>query len=267
MGFSSSTLAFFVKILYDQFMTIFILLIIIFNFAFLAFNLRSAVAQTMSDDNYILQLQELDAARPKPTIKNSTLGVSDQKAPEQKPEPNYTVAPFTFSISETIINFGTLSPTNPIKRANKLTVSNGSASGYSVIAFEDRELSAAVASLSNATGTFDVPSDATFIPDTTCDNGQCSEIHSALWSNPLTYGFGYRCDNVLGSDCASGFSEVEFYKQFANASLSETPQKVAMGSKAEKEKTVRITYKINISGTQAKDSYQNVVTYIAVPNF
>ena len=230
----------------------------------------SASAQTMSNDNYILQLQELDVSMSKPTIKNRTLGVSDQQASEQKPEPNYKIqagfvddkskSPFTFSVSETLIDFSTLSPTNPIKRSNKLAVSNGSANGYSVIASEDRELSSSptsnVASASSG-----------FILDTTCDNGLCSEARSALWTNPLTYGFGYRCENIVGTDCASGFSEVEFYKQFANASKSKKPQKVASATNTGKNKTVQITYKVNVSGTQQFAFYSNTITYIAVPNF
>ena len=210
----------------------------------------------MSNDNYILQLQELDVAMPKPTIKNSTLGVSDQEIPKPQPEPNYKADRFIFSISQTLIDFSTLSPTNPIKRSNKLTVSNAPTSGYSLIAFEDKELSTPLSGASSV-----------FIPDTTCDNGQCSESFSAPWTNPLTYGFGYRCDNVVGTDCEIGFSEVGFYKQFANDSLSEVPQKVAIATSTGKEKTLQITYKVNIPITQPFALYSNTATYIAIPNF
>jgi hypothetical protein len=209
----------------------------------------------MSNDNYILQLHDLDKA--------GGLGVSDQQTAKRKKEPNYKIqtgfsltrstTPFTFSISETIIYFGTLFPTNPIKRTNKLTVSNGSANGYLIIAFEDKELSALESSA--------------FIPDTTCDNGLCSEARSAAWTNPLTYGFGYRCDNVVSSNCAKGFSEVGFYKQFANNSKSEIPHKVVSGTNGKIDKIVQITYKVNISGAQQFAFYNNTITYIAVPNF
>jgi len=232
-----------------------------------------ASAQTMSNDNYILQLQELDVAKPKPTvasdgtsnvpvafdsdattIKNNILGVKTEQPVKEQSDP------FIFSISETLIDFSTLSPTNPIKRSHKLTISSGSANGYSIIAFEDKELSASAKSdLASAS--------SAFIPDTTCDNGLCSETVSALWTNPLTYGFGYRCDNVVGTDCEIGFSEVGFYKQFANNSLSEVPQKVTMATSTGKEKTVQITYKVNIPSTQQFAFYSNTVTFIGIPNF
>lgn len=248
--------------------------LILFAIYYLIFDIPKVGAQTMSNDNYILQLEEADTSTDKPQAKDNTLGVSDQQIPK-KPEPLYKIqtgflhnkskSPFTFSISSTVINFGTLFPTNPIKRSNKLTISNRSANGYSIIGFEDKELSSAVASDATSIPLSGASSD--FIPDTTCDNGQCSESFSGPWTNPLTYGFGYRCDNVKGTDCASGLLDPNFYKQFANTSLSETPQKVAMATSAEKEKTIRITYKVNISSTQAKGSYSNTITYIAIPNF
>jgi hypothetical protein len=213
-----------------------------------------ASAQTMSNDDYILQLDDLEIApRTPPAVKNNAIQTTS-KLPVKKQ------VPFVFSISQTLIDYSTLSPTNPIKRSNELSVSTGSANGYSIIAFEDKELSAA-APLSGGSKS------SAFIPDTTCDNGQCSQISSGPWTNPLTYGFGYRCDNVEGIDCASGFSEPELYKQFANASMSETPQKIAASSKTESNNSVRIIYKLNIPGTQPFTFYSNTITFIAVPNF
>jgi len=214
----------------------------------------SASAQTMSNDNYILQLDHLNTAPNKPKVKDNALGVKTEQPVKEHSEP------FSFSISETLIDFSTLSPTNPIKRSNKLTVSNEPASGYSIIASEDKELSAS-APLRGAS-----PSSA-FIPDTTCDNGLCSEVSSAAWTNPLTYGFGYRCDNIVGSDCVNGFSDLKYYKQFANNSLSETPKMVAMATNTAKNKTIQITYKVNISLSQQFAFYSNTITYIAIPNF
>lgn len=206
----------------------------------------------MSNDDYILQLDNLDIAPHTPPAGKNNAIETTSKLPVKKQ------LPFVFSISQTLIDYSTLSPTNPIKRSNELSVSKGSANGYSIIAFEDKELSGGTP-LSGAS--------SVFIPDTTCDNGQCSQISSGPWTNPLTYGFGYRCDNVKGMDCASGFSEPELYKQFANASMSETPQKIAISSDTESKKTIRITYKLNIPGTQPFALYSNTITFIAVPNF
>ncbi len=165
----------------------------------------------------------------------------------------YTLIPFRFSISQTQIDFGTLTPTNPITRTNTLTISNGSANGYQVTAFENHQLLN--------------PANGMTIPDTTCDNGLCTETTSAQWSNTLTYGFGYRCDNVTGSDCATGFTNSSYYKQFADASLNESPQSVMVGTNVGRSKKVQITYKVNISGTQPAGTYTNTITYVATPTF
>jgi len=165
----------------------------------------------------------------------------------------YTIIPFRFSISQTQIDFGTLTPTNPVTRTNTLTISNGSANGYQVTAFENHQLLN--------------PANGMTIPDTTCDNGLCTETTSAQWTNTLTYGFGYRCDNVTGSDCATGFTNSNYYKQFADSSLNEAPQSVMSGTNVGRSKQVQITYKVNISGTQPAGTYTNTITYVATPTF
>lgn len=165
----------------------------------------------------------------------------------------YTLIPFRFSISQTQVDFGTLTPTNPVTRTNILKISNGSANGYQVTAFENHQLLN--------------PGNGFAIPDTTCDNGLCTETTSAQWTNTLTYGFGYRCDNVAGSDCATGFTNSNYYKQFADASLNESPQSVMSGTNVGRNKEVQITYKVNISGTQPAGTYTNVITYVATPTF
>ncbi len=163
----------------------------------------------------------------------------------------YSVIPFSFSISSVSINFGTLTASEPITRTNTLTISNGSASGYQVTASENYELRVL------ATGQS--------IPDTTCDGGTCTQTTAAAWANPLTYGFGYRCDNLSGTDCSSDFSTSTFYKQFANLEKGETPQAVMSSINVGRSKQAQITYKVNISATQAAGNYQNVIMYIATP--
>ena len=164
-----------------------------------------------------------------------------------------SIIPFAFSIDSTNIDFGPLSPTNPVTRTNLLTISNGSANGYSVTAFENHELL--------------VPAIGAVIPDTTCDDGTCTQSTSAAWTSALTYGFGYRCDNVTGTDCATGFASADNYKQFADNSKSETAQSVMSGANVGRNKQVRITYKLNISAMQAAGLYSNVITYIATPTY
>lgn len=159
---------------------------------------------------------------------------------------------FAFTISGTEVNFGTVTPGEPILRTSTITVSNRSAYGYQVTAFEKHQLR--------------VYSTGSMIPDTTCDTGTCTETTSAAWSSLLTYGFGYRCDNVSGTDCASGFAVPTSYKQFADLEKSETAQAVMSGATGTGLSS-QITYKLNISGTQAAGKYYTVINYIFTPTF
>ncbi|MDO8460853.1 MAG: hypothetical protein Q7S38_00245 [bacterium] len=246
------------------------LIFLAFNFALLAlseaegltFNLNEASASYMSGDNYILQLGTFGTAAGKPTGGDYKLGVTvGQTAPGLYTGTNYKVkagfqyvypaALFSFTISQTLIDFGIITPTNPVTRTNSLTISNRSANGYTVTASQTSPLKS---------------SQGATIPDTTCDDGTCTQTTASAWTGTLTYGFGYRCDNQTGTDCATGFTGSIFYKQFADSSNSENAQAVMSGATTGTKKS-QITYKINISGTQAAGTYSNIITYIATPTF
>lgn len=158
---------------------------------------------------------------------------------------------FTFTVTPTSLDFGTIDPTSPVSRTNILDVLS-SASGYSVTAIEDHSLKSAA---------------GTVIPDTTCDSGVCTPSTAAPWVNNLTYGFGYRCDNVTLTDCISGFS-ANYFKPFPNLQLAQTPQVVMQNASSSlSDKQSQITYKVNVAGTQIPGVYTNTITYVASPNF
>lgn len=242
---------------------VFLFLISTFNFQLSIFNLRPATALTMSNDNYILQMDNFDIA-PSPIIESNKPNILNIKPPitvsgnqnfKIKNGFDYTKdnSPFVFSLSENLIDFGELSPTNPITRINTLEVSGRAKTGYSIFTYENSKL-------------FFLQPDVS-IPNTTCDDGICSEKISSDWSNILTYGFGYRCDNLEGKDCAAGFLDPLHYKRFPDKSLLENPQSIIKGIIFNKSKKSQITYKVNISGTQQAGIYTNTITYIASPAF
>lgn len=164
----------------------------------------------------------------------------------------YSIIPFEFSVSSQFVDFGPLIPGTPVTRNNRLTVSNGSAFGYEVLAYENHPLR--------------VISTGNDISDTTCDSGTCSESTADEWSQNTTFGFGFRCDNITGTECDSGFSTANYYKQFANVEGGEIPQSVMSGSNVGEDFEAEITYKINVSSTQPAGLYQNQVIYIATPS-
>ena len=231
-----------------------------------------ARAQTMSNKDYKVKMQGFNAISGTTANTNyevrSTVG---ELGPIISEGVNFKVRtglenivsalPFSTSLSSDIVDFGSLSPTNPIIRTVDLTIYSLSTYGYSVLAFEDHPLQS------------DPDASGQVIPNTTCDNGQCSEDNAQEWKNTLTYGFGYRCDNVTGFDCNSSFSNAEgtpsgpnFYKSFADNSNSMSPKSIMAGI-GSKNKDVRLSYKVNISGNQAQGIYTNIITFIAVPNF
>lgn len=221
-------------------------------------------AFTMSNLQYILEMGNLNSFAGKKSNAQFTLtDTGGQLAPGLFSGSNYkvragfqyiySIIAFRFSISSLFIDFGIVTPTNPVTRTNTLTISNGSAYGYDVTAFENHQLL--------------VPASGALIPNTTCDNGTCTTTTSASWTSSLTYGFGYRCDNVTGTDCASGFTTSSFYKQFPDQSGSQTPVAVMSGTNVGRNKKVEITYKVNISGTQPAGSYINTITYVATPTY
>lgn len=221
-----------------------------------------AHADSMSNENFIID-GDFNASSGRPSSKkykvNATVG---ETGPGLYSGKNFTVkagfeylypidSPFTFSLSESVIDFGILSATNPVTRNTILTVRNPSG-GYNVVGYENHPLLAPSGSRIN---------------DTTCDNGSCSEITSALWTNTLTYGFGYRCDNVIGNDCDLGFATADYFKQFADVSKKEHPQTIMTGTVPGQKRQGKVTYKVNISGTQQPGTYINTITYIAAPGF
>ena len=184
------------------------------------------------------------AAQTNPNLYNGTNYIVRLGLPDKN-----NSLPFIFSISQAVIDFGKLYPTNPITRTLNLNLSKGSAAGYSIIASQDHPLKDSFGDL---------------IPDTTCDNGSCLETTSNLWTNTLTYGYGYRCD---GADCSTGFEEINFYKQFADESKEESAQTIMSSQNKQANIKGQVTYKVNIAVTQAQGNYGNVINYIAVPNF
>jgi hypothetical protein len=239
-------------------------LILLFTFYVLGFTVApTALAQTMSNADYMIRMGNLNSISGKPTGSGFKLSyTSGQTGPGLYSGTNYkvragfqyisSIIPFRFSITNNVIDFGIMSPTTPILRTSLLTISNGSAFGYQVTASQDHNLRV------NGSGAE--------IPPTACgDSGpSCIPTSAGPWTNSLTYGFGYRCDNNTGTDCDTQFSNSTYYKPFAAY-----PSAVAVmkGVTVGRNKVTQITYKLNISGSQQAGLYTNVVNYIATPTF
>ena len=167
----------------------YLLFSILYTVCFILSTAPSAHAQaSMKNSSYIIRMGNFNSAGGKSSGASGSLNITvGQISPGLYTGQNFKLkagfqyypsgTPFSLTISNTSIDFGTLEPTNPVSRSNILTVSNQSAGGYVVSAIEDQELKA---------------KEGVFIPDTTCDNGTCSEQTAGKWSGSLVYGFGYR---------------------------------------------------------------------------
>jgi len=163
----------------------------------------------------------------------------------------HSITPFTFTISNLDLNYGNLVPGTPSLLTNILTITTGSAFGYTVRAIEDHPLR-----LSNA---------LTTIPDTSCDLASaCTQTDATVWADNGRYGFGY---NIQGSDVdVSDFVDNTYFRPFP---IQDTDSPAVVMSKAgiATASAATVTYKVNVSGSQAAGVYQNNIQYIAIPSF
>jgi len=130
-----------------------------------------------------------------------------------------------------------------------LTVTSGGAGGYQIKASEDHPLK--------------VSSSGKTIPDTNCDTS-CSETAAGIWSSNSKYGFGF---NMSGNDIPGDFTDLTYFRQFADRSSVESPQIVMSSTGVGSGRQATVKYKVNISGTQAAGVYSNTIMYTAIPAY
>lgn len=164
----------------------------------------------------------------------------------------HSIIPFTFSLSETNINFGTLIPSTPQTVTTNLTVSFGASGGYQVTAIEE--------------GPMRTFNNASTIPDTSCDGGgnTCNETLAKPWTNNSAYGFGY---NMSGNDIPSDFINNTYYRPFPDRSQNENPAIVMSSTNVGHNRQSTVTFKINISSIQPAGKYQTIINFVATPSF
>jgi hypothetical protein len=162
----------------------------------------------------------------------------------------YQTKPFRFTISDLDINLGELTSGVFSTDSNVLTITTGGAEGYTVYAYEIHPLRRSSGSV--------------IIPDTTCDSGSCTHTTAGVWNSSNAYGFGF---GAAGATVPADFSTSSHFRQFADDEAGEPMQPVMSSTNIGEADTATITYKANISGTQAAGDYQTAVVYVAVPGY
>lgn len=253
----------------------FYFLIVIFTFYFLIFNFSPLMAaSTMESPQYIIQMPNInsgsDTYRSASATMSATLG---QLAAEKFSSAGYLVRagfqyyhslfPFSFSISNTRVDFGEMTPNVPATASAILQVAFGGAGQYQVTAAEQGPLTRLGGSET--------------IADTLCDSGPCDINTSQPWINASTTGFGYK---MAGVDIPTTFTSCgdTCYRQFSDTVTIPVENPVAIMSSqnvtvdlSSKPKDIihqsTITYKLNVSAIQAAGTYQTIIHYVATPSY
>ncbi len=179
----------------------------------------------------------------------------------------HSIVPFSFSISDTNIDFGELISEVAKTDTANLRVSFGGAGNYQVTAIEEGPLR-----------TYDnVPFD-----DTSCDTDDCDEITASVWDMSTTHGFGY---NMTGQDIPTTFTTCYntnaklCYRRFPDRTTTPTPESpaIVMSSNdvtvdlTSKPKNIyhqsTITFKVNSKPDQTAGTYQTVINFVATPSY
>lgn len=169
----------------------------------------------------------------------------------------HSIIPFTFTISNSNINFGELQPNQPATAGANLTVSFGGAYKYTVSTLAETR--------------FQTLSGVHYIPDTQCDPGTtCYKNSANIWSLNTTEGFGY---NMLGEDITSDFVDQTYFRPFPIRNLGDTAETI-MESNDVTLKPARpythqstIVFKTNITPLQAAGNYQTIINFIATAGY
>ena len=164
----------------------------------------------------------------------------------------HSIIPFTFSISDTSIDLGALTPQTASTATTDLGVSFGGAGQYQVTAVE--------------VGPMSTQSGSETIPDTTCNGGAqtCSESSADVWDSTTAYGFGY---NMSGDGVPADFTDSTYYRPFPDSTAAENPQVVMSSTNVTKSQTATVTFKANISNIQPAGSYSTVIKFVATPSY
>lgn len=270
----------------------FYLIFIFLTFVFLSFYLNQAYAVNMESPRFKIQFGDINIGAIDSSSNSYNLSTTlGQTAAGEFSRDGYVVKagfqyihsiiPFAFSVSNTNINLGTLSPDTPNTVTTKLKVSFGKAGGYQVTASE--------------TGPLQTLSGIDSIPDVNCGEGNnaCDEDNAKPWTSNSSYGFGYNvsCNGIDSSiPCFSAIPPAfkicggddcpTYYRRFADTLQSEIPSVIMASPNVtiytptpypdavnRNTNQTTLTFKANINSMQPAGTYQTVINLTAIPGF
>lgn len=215
----------------------------LFLLLFLFLSQNASFAASMQNDVFQLELTP-GAASPTP-LKNQT----NPTPLLAEPQTLLISSPFSFSASDSFLDYGEFIPTEPVIRTISLEVGSKWPYGFVVVGSENHDLRG----------------QSTSIPDTSCDDGACTATLSSAWTSILTYGFGFSCENPKDSICAPYKISSSGFRPFANLQKDIKSQPILFSSKGTSNAKATIKVKVNTSKSQAQEIYQNNLQFVAIP--
>jgi hypothetical protein len=153
----------------------------------------------------------------------------------------------------TSVPFGVLTLDTFKVGSQKLTVSTNAASGYAITAIENERLSNLAATPS-------------YIPDTTCDSGTCTETSGSTWATADSHpGFGYTLAIVSGTPTIA--PTAPNFSPFPSLAGTEAPFQIMSNDGIASSQAAYVCYQISVDATQQAGNYENQVTYTATASF
>lgn len=154
--------------------------------------------------------------------------------------------PIGLTVSSLHIDFGDIKSGEPILRNHMAEVFSRGKRPYSLFISQNTALTS---------------DSQNQIPNTTCDSGSCTSVLSDKWDSPLTYGFGYTCENR--KTCVKAFHDGNF-RRLGSLKNNESPTEII---NADGNTKTSIIFKVNVSPAQQEESYRNTIYYILAPLF
>ncbi len=220
---------------------------------------REAAAQDMSSQNFKIEGGNFNMTSGNKASKNFKLSdVVGQTAANIFASKGYIIqtgflntsagAPFAFSVSPTLVDFGILSPNIPVQKEVRVSISNGNATGYNVKVAQNQPLSTSVAAE---------------IPDTVCDTNSnpCIKTIASLWKQNASYGLGYK---VSGKTVTKDLLADNYYRPFAATRKNEQPTLFLESHAKKVVDQATMTLRLVVGPNQPVGQYRNVITFTAM---
>ena len=161
-------------------------------------------------------------------------------------------APFAFSVSPTLVDFGLLVPNIPVEKEVRISISNGNATGYNVKVAQNQSLSTSVGAE---------------IPDTICDTKQpaggqpCNNTSASQWIMNSSYGFGYK---LAGKTVSTDLVKDNYYRPFAQTRKNEQAAMILESHAKKVVDQATMTLRLVVGPNQPVGQYKNVITFTAM---